>query len=410
MTASDLNTEMNAQKSRSLFPIHLSGGGAGSDTRFIGFWAQQDQPTLRSWRATGTARGFKNNPAAIASVDSVMQTFTKAAGVRQAQVAVGKNGNILLERAYSWSESTRHTTQPNDIFLLASVSKMFCAAAIQNLFDRRILYPTDKVYAKLGYTGTPNDRRVNDITIQDLIDHKGGDDVSTNKIDTVFYMRQIARNRGGSSPATLKDITDFTFQRRLDYTPGTLGCKDKNNSPTYCYSNQGYLILSALVEKLTSQNYFDFLRANILNNLDVRVWRTDMSFHTNDPITQESANTGCSALNPLASNPVANIFGGDGIYKESAVGPSSLSASASSLVKFVATHAVWGNGGRAPNMGREGSMDGARTIVVSRGDGVDWALVVSTRDFKDSGENPPEGMWNAAINGIGRWLDGGPVA
>jgi CubicO group peptidase (beta-lactamase class C family) len=187
MTVADLSTEMNSQKSHSMLPIHLSGGGAGADTTFIGIWAQQDQPTPRSWRATGTATGFKNIPSAINAVDTVVQTFMRSAGVRQAQVSVGKGGNILLERAYSWSESTRHTTQPNDIFLLASISKMFCCAAIQSLYNRRFLSSTDKVYAKLGYTGTPTDQRVNDITVQDLVDHKGGDDLSKNHIDTVFY-------------------------------------------------------------------------------------------------------------------------------------------------------------------------------------------------------------------------------
>ena len=132
-------------------------------------------------------------------------------------------------------------------WLLASVSKMFCCAVIQNLYDRRILSSTDKVYTKLGYTGVANDRRVFDITVQDLVDHKGGDDLTKNHLDTVFYMRQIALDRGGSAPASLKDITDFTFKRMLDYIPGTLGCKDRAGNPTFCYSNQGYLILAALV-------------------------------------------------------------------------------------------------------------------------------------------------------------------
>jgi hypothetical protein len=131
-------------------------------------------------------------------------------------------------------------------------------------------------------------------------------------------------------------------------------------------------------------------------------------FHTSDSVTQESANTGLSALQPTYNNPVANIFGGDGIYKETAIGPSSLAASASTLVKFAATHAVWGVGGRTTSV-RDGAMDGSRTIVVSRGDGVDWAMVVNTRDFRDSDDTPPETMWNNAIKGIGSWLDSGPI-
>jgi hypothetical protein len=60
--------------------------------------------------------------------------------------------------------------------------------------------------------------------------------------------------------------------------------------------------------------------------------------------------------------------------------------------------AVWGNGGRAPGSAREGAMDGARSRAESRTDGVDWALVVNTREFPT--DNNFENLVNNAITGF----------
>jgi hypothetical protein len=60
-------------------------------------------------RTTGTITGFQNNAAAGTQADSLMENWMKVNGMRQAQFTIGKNGNILLQKAYSWSEATRHT-------------------------------------------------------------------------------------------------------------------------------------------------------------------------------------------------------------------------------------------------------------------------------------------------------------
>lgn len=407
LSASDLSTEFQNQKAQGRYLIHLSGAGSGTDARFIAIWAENDQPEARTWRATGTATGFRDNTAALSNVDSAVQSFMQAQGVRQAQVSIGKSGNILLERAYSWSESDRTTTQPEHRFLLASVSKMFCEAAIQSLYDSKKLSSGDKVFPKLGYTSTPADTRINDITVQELLDHTGGFDQAFTQ-DAVFLMRDIARARGGTSPANMKDITDFVYTKKLDYDPGTLACTDPNTgAKTFCYSNQGYIILAALVEVVSGKTYMDFIKGSILDSLDVQLWTTSAQDHASDPVIQENILTGLSALQPQSDAPVASIFGGDGMVKEAAVGPSSLASSASTLVKFLAKHAAWGNGPRSPGSGRDGRMSGVRTYVQSREDGLDLAFTVNTEEFTDNWADTM--FWNAASQ-ISTWLNTGPVS
>ena len=76
----------------------------------------------------------------------------------------------------------------------------------------------------------------------------------------------------------------------------------------------------------------------------------------------EDEGLGLSALDPLSPLLVPAIFGGDGQVKEVAAACAGASASATALTQFIHRHAVWGNGGRAPNSARSGSTPGSSTL------------------------------------------------
>jgi hypothetical protein len=50
MTANDLQSEYETQKSAGRYIIYLQ-AGAGNNANFAALWAEQDIPTPRSWRA-----------------------------------------------------------------------------------------------------------------------------------------------------------------------------------------------------------------------------------------------------------------------------------------------------------------------------------------------------------------------
>jgi CubicO group peptidase (beta-lactamase class C family) len=374
LTATTFNTENTNQQAAGRYLIHLQGGGAAGNYQYAALWADHDTVTPRSWQTTGSLTGFTNNAAALTASDNLMESFMKQNGVRQAQFTVSKNGKLIMERGYSWSEATRHTTTPADTFLLASLSKMFIEATIQNLYDAGKLTPSTTAYPLLGYSN-PSDARLSTITIQQLLDHEGGYNISVTGFDPTYQMRAIAlAQSGGSRAATVKDVVDYMFKQPLQFAPGTGSA----------YSNYGYLLLSDVVEKVTGMPYYSYLSQAILTpgGYNVKAWLSSPATHVNEPITQESADTGLSALEPLSPAPVAAIYTGDGMHKDSALGPAALAASASTIANFIHTHAVWGNGPRrAGNWARSGSTPGTSTFAESLSDGTDWAITVNTRDW-----------------------------
>jgi len=333
MTARDLQSEYETQNAAGLYLIHLQGGGTGSNANFAALWATQDIPTPRTWRVTGDVTGFKNNDAASSQADALMQAFMKANGVRQAQFTVGYNGNILLQKGYSWSEATRHTTTTKDVFLLASISKAFLEATVQTLYDSKKLTPATLVYPLLGYTNTP-DPRLQDITVDQLLTHLGGFDDIKSGFDPTYSMREIATAENtGANPVTIKNVVDYMSRYTLDYDPGT---------EPGAYSNYGYVLLSYLIEHVTGMAYYDYLSSAVLKpgGYDVRQWPTSPSAHVNDPITQESSDTGLNAATPQSQTLIADIFGGDDMYKDDCYGSAALAASATTLVDFIHSHGV----------------------------------------------------------------------
>ena len=115
----------------------------------------------------------------------------------------------------------------------------------------------------------------------------------------------------------------------------------------------------------------------------------------------EDDSLGLTVLQPQANTQVADVFGGDGMAKEAALGSCSVASSATALTRFIHEHAVWGMGGRTVAR-RDGSTPGAQSTAVSRADGIDWVVIFNSR-LNFSGM-----QWNALIDTINNILDDWP--
>ena len=386
MTSADYQTEFDQQNKQGFYPICVQGGGSGNNTRYAAIFAKQDIPSGRQWSVEGTA------VPALAALDQTMQKFMETNGVRAAQVAVGKNGALKFVRAYTWAEAGYRATKVSDRFLLASCSKMFLEAAVQSLYDSHKLTPTTTVYPLLGFSH-PADPRSDTITIQELLNHMGGyKDPSAGGYDPTYDMRNIAINMGLGHPVTKLDVARYMYGRMLDYAPGTI----------YQYSNFGYLLASAVVEKVTGMAYFDYVNQTVLHPAgitEVSVFSTLASGRNNNEAISEDQGLGGDPLNLSSQLKIPAVYGGDSEINEVGTANAGTCASARALVQFIHTHAVWGNGGRAAGAARSGSTPGSSSFAESRGDGVDWAYVINTRDWPPSTPQTLDAL-NKAIDNI----------
>jgi CubicO group peptidase (beta-lactamase class C family) len=394
LTSSQYQQEFDRNVRDGLMPIAVSAGGNGSGARFAAIFAERDVAPARVWFATGT------RPTALAAAEQAVESFMKTHSIRSGQLTVLRRGAVRLERAYTWSEPGTRRTAVRDRMLLASNSKIFVCAAVQWLYDQRVgrllrpmLRPTQRVYPLLGFSG-PMDARSDTITIQQLIDHRAG--YTNTPTDPTYDMRNIARDLSLNRPPSATEVARRIYaSRNLTNNPGI----------TYDYSNFSYLVASLAVERVSGSPYFPFVRQRLLAPLGITdVAECPTAGPGGRPANQvmpDDDDLGLTVLQPQLNIDVADVFGGDGMFKESALGSCAIASSATALARFIHVHAVWGNGGRM-NGRRDGSTPGARSTATSRADDIDWVLTFNSRmNFNDM-------QWNALVDAINDVLDDWP--
>ncbi|KAL8659927.1 MAG: hypothetical protein Q9202_006882 [Teloschistes flavicans] len=412
ITSTEYQTLFDESIQQGQYPINLHAGGEGADTRYAAIFALDDQPTARQFtQASGSA-----SVSGIAAAGNAVRSFMTDNAVRSAQLSIYQNGVAKHQSVYEYTEPTDTTNiTVQSQFLLAGLSEIFVAAAVQYCYSNNLFAPTTSVYPYLGFaasgsSATPQDLRSNSITIQQLLDHEGGYAYTstgdpTTSTDPTYHMLEVASALGHnpSSPRlTKRDLATYMYTRvSLASDPGA----------EYHDSSYGYVLLTLAVERATGMDFLDFLTSNITLPAGLGITQ----FPTDAPtaakpwaptlVTPNDEHLGPDPYPNFAAVAVPYVYGGDGMIKEVAVGSAGLAGSATDVARFISTHAVQGFGKRASGKSRISSNAGAAAYAESRNDGVDWALVMNTREFVNGTDGDPLGdlvkAIDAAIDGAG---------
>lgn len=160
-------------------------------------------------------------------------------------VLVARDGEVLLDRGYGFAN--REWSIPNDgdtRFRLASVTKQFTAVAIMVLHDRGMVDLDAPVKTWLPDAPEAWDQ----VTVRHLLTHTSG---IPNFTDFDDYEAQK------TAPATLDSLIALFRDHPLDFQPGA----------DWSYSNSGYILLTAIVEKASGKSYATFIDETLFQPL-----------------------------------------------------------------------------------------------------------------------------------------------
>jgi D-alanyl-D-alanine carboxypeptidase len=167
-------------------------------------------------------------------------------GVPSASIAVVKDGRIAYIQTYGEARlEPRTTVKPSMRYSIGSISKQFTAVALLLLQEQGKLSLDDPVGKFL-----PTLTRAGEVTIRQLLNHTSG---YQDFWPQDYVMPMILK------PTTAEKIMDTWARKPLDFEPGT----------KWQYSNTGYVIAGAIVEKVTGKPYFQFLREHIFTPLNM---------------------------------------------------------------------------------------------------------------------------------------------
>lgn len=157
-------------------------------------------------------------------------------------VAISKNGKTVLEQAYGLADRDKETLNGVQTqFRMGSMNKMFTATSILQLVQAGKLKLTDPVGKYL--TDYPNQDIATKVTIHQLLTHTGG--------TGDFFGPEFDKHR--LELKTLQDYVKLYGARGPEFEPGS----------KWEYSNYGFLLLGLIVQRVSGQDYYEYVREHI---------------------------------------------------------------------------------------------------------------------------------------------------
>jgi len=172
-------------------------------------------------------------------------------------VLVAQGDTIVLQQGFGQANFPQHI--PNTIrtrFRIGSNTKQFTAMAVLLLQEQGKLHLTDPICWYLDscpQAWAP-------ITIQQALTHSAG---IPNYTDFADFPRLIG------TAVTVPNLIQRFIQQPLLFTPGT----------QWSYSNSGYVVIGAIIEKVAKMPYRDFIQQAIFTPLGMK----DSGYDTNTP-------------------------------------------------------------------------------------------------------------------------------
>jgi len=201
---------------------------------------------------------------ALAGLDDAIITLIAKHDLPGISIAISDNGRLIHSRGYGYANrEAEEAVSPASRFRIASISKPITAVAVLQLVEMGKLRLDDRVFEILDAPESIEnapvaDRRLADVTIQQLLQHRGGWD-RDKSFDPMFRSVQWAEMCRCDPPAMPRDIIRAMQSQSLDFDPGS----------RYAYSNYGYCLLGRVIEKASGQGYQDFVDAQILRPLGI---------------------------------------------------------------------------------------------------------------------------------------------
>lgn len=183
----------------------------------------------------------EDQSALVKDVDQVLQKMT-AQDQFSGVVLMAKDGKPFFEKAYGFADRDRKIPNNMDTkFRLGSMNKMFTSVAIAQLVQQGKLKYTDTVAQLLP--DYPDKDIAAKITVHHLLTHTSG--------LGDFFSDEFDKKK--DNLRDLKDYLQFFTGKPLQFEPGT----------QWSYSNAGMIVAGLIVERVSGQNYFAYVRDHV---------------------------------------------------------------------------------------------------------------------------------------------------
>jgi CubicO group peptidase (beta-lactamase class C family) len=201
-----------------------------------------------------TTAGAHSQPQVSNAYEQAFDAWIAKHRPTTAIAAVRRNGKTIFLRGQG--------TDPRAPSLIGSMSKPITGACIATLIrDGKLSFTTPLGEALAGFFrryGPPADRRLEGVTIEQLLTHRSGL-LGNEEGDPMQAMWRDHAARGLSHVAAPQPLLAEHFKHPLAYEPGTHSS----------YTNTGFVVLSAVIEETSGKPYETYCREAVFAPLGI---------------------------------------------------------------------------------------------------------------------------------------------
>jgi CubicO group peptidase (beta-lactamase class C family) len=339
-------------------------------------------------------------------LDKSFSRFREQNHIKGLAVAIVKNERLIFAKGYGYAdEEAKILASPEQLFRIASVSKLVTAIAVMKLVENGKIKLESKVFGKYGILNDKKylpikDKRLENITIRHLLNHSGG--WTQRYGDIAFLPRIVSEQTGDPMPLNISSYIKFVTSRRVHFEPGS----------SSAYSNLGYMILGEVVAIVSKMNYEQFVKENILKPASIYDMQLGGSFENEKRLEEAryympedaqpaEAYDGTGRLVPkvYGSTNMA-LLGSAGGWISSPVDLMKLlvRVDGSNKVKDILTQKSivemthvdekgldplgWRSTNESGEWWRTGSLPGSSVLVKRQPNGISWVMITNTSNYK----------------------------
>lgn len=242
------------------------------------------------------------------SFDDEMQRLMREHRIPGASIAVTHQGQVVYDKGFGYADiANGEQVNRDSLFRIASISKPITAVAILQLIENEQLSLTDLVAdvlaldADIRSADKDFDARWKDITIEHLLQHRGGWD-REKSFDAMFRSVRFADRAKTRPPADQWTVIRAMLAQPLDFDPGE----------RYAYSNFGYCLLGRVIEKVSGDTYEGYVRKNVLAPIGItrmRLGKTRLKDRAEDEVRYYHPDHGKSVFDTDVGQRVPSAYG-----------------------------------------------------------------------------------------------------
>ncbi|MEO8811103.1 MAG: serine hydrolase [Rhodanobacter sp.] len=197
-------------------------------------------------------------PAQLDDFDAYMADVLKTFKVPGIAVAIVKDGKVVMERGFGVRELGKPAkVDAHTLFAIASNTKAFTAAALQQLADAGKLKMDDRVIDHLPWFRMSDPYVTHEMRIRDLLAHRSG--LSLGAGDLLYWP---------PTSYTTKDVVE-----RLARVPLKNGFRSH-----YAYDNILFAVATLVIEEASGQSYADYVRTHLFKPVGMDESLIDMTY------------------------------------------------------------------------------------------------------------------------------------